>query len=93
MADTIQAVGAFSKVEPVILETLAEIPEVMDDAKRYIEIYGKNREQLLEKKTFDLYLSILTALKHIMQFFADSSLSKSEYAGHSRQQFTSWHGC
>ncbi|KAH8769183.1 hypothetical protein F5883DRAFT_65963 [Diaporthe sp. PMI_573] len=70
------AVGAFSKVEPVILETLAEIPEVMDDAKRYIEIYGKNREQLLEKKTFDLYLSILTALKHIMQFFADSSLSK-----------------
>lgn len=50
----------------------------MDDAKRYIEIYGRCRDQPLEKKTFELYLSILTALKHIMQFFVDSSWSKSE---------------
>ncbi|KAK2598553.1 hypothetical protein N8I77_011956 [Diaporthe amygdali] len=70
------AAGAFSKVEAIILETLAEIPEVMDDAKRYIEIYGKYRDQLLEKKTFELYMSILTALKHVMQFFVDSSWSK-----------------
>ncbi|KAJ0122198.1 hypothetical protein J7T55_002710 [Diaporthe amygdali] len=70
------AAGAFSKVEAIILETLAEIPEVLDDAKRYIEIYGKYRDQLLEKKTFELYMSILTALKHVMQFFVDSSWSK-----------------
>ncbi|KAG8162852.1 hypothetical protein KVR01_007330 [Diaporthe batatas] len=72
----IGAVGAFTKVETIILETLSEIPEVMDDAKRYIEIYGIYRDQRLERKTFELYLSILTALKHIMQFFADSSWSK-----------------
>ncbi|KKY35732.1 hypothetical protein UCDDA912_g04340 [Diaporthe ampelina] len=70
------AVGAFSKVEAVILETLAEIPETMDEAKRYIDIYGRCREPALEKKTFELYLSILTALRHIMQFFVDSSWSK-----------------
>lgn len=77
MADFVQAVGAFSKVEAVILETLAEIPETMDEAKRYIDIYGRCREPALEKKTFELYLSILTALRHIMQFFVDSSWSKS----------------
>lgn len=90
MADIIQAVGAFSKVEAVILETLAEIPEVMDDAKQYIEIYGKYRDQLLERKTFELYLSILTALKHIMQFFADSSWSMSEYTLHSTLHVMAW---
>lgn len=52
----------------------------MDDAKRYIEIYGRYRDQLLERKTFELYMSILTALKHIMRFFADSSWSKSDSA-------------
>lgn len=77
MTDFIQALGAFSKVEGVILETLAEIPEIMDEAKRYINVYGRCREQALEQKTFDLYLSILTALKHIMQFLADSAFSKS----------------
>lgn len=53
---------------------------MMDDAKRYIEIYGRYREQRLEKKTFELYLSILKALKQIMQFFVDSSWSKSDQA-------------
>lgn len=76
MANIIQALGVFSKVEGVILETLAEIPEIMDDAKRYIEIYGRYRDQLLEKKTFELYLSILKSLNHIMQFFVDSSWSE-----------------
>lgn len=78
MADTIQALGAFSKAEAVILETLAKIPETMDDAKRYIEIYGRFRDQLLEKRTFELYLSILRALNHIMQFFVESSWSESD---------------
>lgn len=65
-------------MEAVILETLAEIPEIMDDAKRYIDIYGRFRDQLLEQKTFELYLSILRALNHIMQFFVDSSWSESD---------------
>ncbi|KAK7728277.1 hypothetical protein SLS63_006725 [Diaporthe eres] len=75
MADIIQAAGAFSKVEAVILETLADIPEMMDDAKRYIEIYRGCQDQLLEKSTFQLYLSVLKALNQIMQFFVDSPLN------------------
>lgn len=75
-----QAVGAFAKVETVIVETLAEIPEVMDDARKYIKIYSRCRDQILEKRTFELYLSILKTLTHVMQFFADSSLRESDPA-------------
>jgi hypothetical protein len=47
---------------------------MMDSARKYISIYRDHRDQLLERKTFDLYLAILKALTHIMQFFADSSI-------------------
>lgn len=49
---------------------------MMEGARKYIQIYQDHRDQLLERKTFDLYLSILISLKHIMQFFADSSRSE-----------------
>lgn len=71
-----QAAGHFSKVEDAIFEGLAEIPEILDNAKRYVEIYYKKRYSNLERKTFDLYLSILRALKHVLKFFADSSASE-----------------
>jgi hypothetical protein len=48
---------------------------MMEGARKYIMIYQDYRDQLLERKTFDLYLSILTSLNHIMQFFADSTTS------------------
>lgn len=62
------------------LDTLAEIPEIMDDARRYIEIYGRCRDELLERRTFELYLSILKTLTQVMQFFADSTFRKSVFA-------------
>lgn len=71
-----QAASRYVEVEEKIFDALSELPEMMEDARRYIEIYKDYRNQLLERKTFDLYLSILTALNHIMQFFADSSTSK-----------------
>ncbi|CAM1506332.1 Fc.00g059730.m01.CDS01 [Cosmosporella sp. VM-42] len=72
----IGAVGHYSKVEDAVLETLAQIPEIIDNARRYIDLYSKSRDQRLESRTFDLYLSILKALTHVMRFFADSSLRK-----------------
>lgn len=72
----IKAASHYTKVEHAILEALAEIPEVIDGARRYIQIYSQVRDQLLERRTFDLYRSILRALTHIMQFFADSSFRK-----------------
>jgi hypothetical protein len=47
---------------------------MMDSARKYISIYRDHPDQLLERKTFDLYLAILKALTHVMQFFADSSI-------------------
>lgn len=75
--DTIlQAASRYVEVEETIFGALSELPEMMEGAKRYIQIYQGYPEQLLERKTFDLYLSILVALNHIMQFFADSSASE-----------------
>lgn len=70
------AVGNYAKVEESILDSLAQIPEIIENTRRYIEIYSELRDQHLEARTFDLYLSILKALTHIMQFFADSSFRK-----------------
>lgn len=53
---------------------------MMEGARKYIMIYQDYRDSLLERKTFDLYLSILTSLNHIMQFFADSSASESSFS-------------
>lgn len=77
----LQAVGNYAKVEESILDSLAQIPEVIENTRRYIEIYSELRDQHLEARTFDLYLSILKALTHIMQFFADSSFRKFFDAG------------
>lgn len=52
---------------------------MMEGARKYILIYQDYRDQLLERKTFDLYLSILVSLNHIMQFFADSSASEKSF--------------
>ena len=64
------------EVEDSIFETLSELPEIMEGARKYVQIYRDHPEHLLERKTFDLYLSILKCLTHIMQFFADSSTSE-----------------
>jgi len=63
-------------VEDVILEALVEIPEVIDGAQSYIQIYKDLRDHHLERRTFDLYLAILQSLRHVMQFFADSFFRK-----------------
>jgi hypothetical protein len=73
------AVGAASqyhKVEDCIFDALVEIPEAMENARRYVSIYRDHPDQYLERKTFDLYLAVLKALNHIMQFFADDSIRK-----------------
>ena len=69
-----QAAGQFQKVEDAIFEALVEIPETMESAQRYIQIYSEMQESLLEKRTFDLFWAVLKALIHIMRFFADSSI-------------------
>jgi len=66
-------------VEDSIFDALSDLPEMMDDARKYISIYRDHPDQLLERKTFDLYLAILKALTHIMQFFADSPIREQSF--------------
>ncbi|KAI5458936.1 hypothetical protein BGZ63DRAFT_268525 [Mariannaea sp. PMI_226] len=72
----IGAMGQYTKVEDSILESLATIPEIIETARRYVELYPRARDHRLEVRTFELYLSILQALRHVMQFFADGSFKK-----------------
>lgn len=64
-------------MEENIFDALAELPEIMEGARKYILIYQDYPNQSLERKTFDLYLAILKSLNHIVQFFADSAASRS----------------
>ncbi|KAI8944576.1 hypothetical protein F4801DRAFT_594847 [Xylaria longipes] len=72
----VRAAGRYKKVEDEIFEALAEIPEILEHSRRYIKIYADVRDNFLEKRTFDLFRSILRSLSHIMRFFKDSALRK-----------------
>ncbi|KAJ9156115.1 hypothetical protein NKR23_g1372 [Pleurostoma richardsiae] len=72
----IGAAGQYAKIEDSILESLAEIPEIMESARKYIRIYSRLRDTTLERRTFELYLSILRTLTYIMLFIAESSFRK-----------------
>jgi hypothetical protein len=63
---------------------------MMESARKYIIIYQDYRDQLLERKTFDLYLSILASLNHIMQFFADSSASEQSFSTINSSLYTNY---
>ncbi|CAH0042431.1 unnamed protein product [Clonostachys rhizophaga] len=72
----LNAAGQYVKVEDAIIDALAQIPEAVSDTRRYIKLYAETKDHRLEERTFDLYLSILKALNHIMRFFAERSVNK-----------------
>uniref|UniRef100_A0A0B7KQ66 Fungal STAND N-terminal Goodbye domain-containing protein n=1 Tax=Bionectria ochroleuca TaxID=29856 RepID=A0A0B7KQ66_BIOOC len=72
----LNAAGQYVKVEDAIIDALAQIPEAVSDTRRYIKLYAETKGHRLEERTFDLYLSILKALNHIMRFFAERSVNK-----------------
>ncbi|KAH8649231.1 hypothetical protein BX600DRAFT_474796 [Xylariales sp. PMI_506] len=82
----IGAAGQYAKVEEIIFEALADIPEMMENAREYLRIYDDQRHKRLEnltieffrleKLTFELFRAILRTLTQIMRFFADSSVRR-----------------
>ncbi|KAH9905189.1 hypothetical protein F4778DRAFT_802664 [Xylariomycetidae sp. FL2044] len=72
----IRAADHYTKVEDVVFETLALIPECVKSAGRYVKIYSGHQDSSLERLTFDLFRSILRTLTHIMKFYTDSSTRK-----------------
>ncbi|KAH0429866.1 hypothetical protein CcaCcLH18_08148 [Colletotrichum camelliae] len=71
----IGATANYSKVEEDIFQALSEIPDVMESTRRYVAIWTQ-RNQHFERLVFNLYRATLKSLRQIMQFFADSRLSK-----------------
>ncbi|KAI1130702.1 hypothetical protein F5Y10DRAFT_262851 [Nemania abortiva] len=72
----IGAASRYTKVEDDIFQALAEIPEILEHSRRYVMIYADVRDSFLEKRTFDLFRSVLRTLSHIMRFFKDSTFRK-----------------
>ncbi|KAI8631370.1 hypothetical protein F5Y19DRAFT_425982 [Xylariaceae sp. FL1651] len=72
----IGAASRYNKVEDAILQALADIPEILENSRRYVKIYANLRDHFLEKRTFDLFRSILRTLSHIMRFFNESTFRK-----------------
>jgi hypothetical protein len=72
----IQAAGRYTKVEDAIFQALSDIPEILERSRRYVTIYANLREHALEKRTYELFRSILRTLCHIMRFFKEGTLRK-----------------
>lgn len=72
-----QAASQYGKVEETVFEALAEVPTIMEDAGKFIDIYQPIPDQHLEKRTFDLFRAIIHMLTHVMQLFADNKLRTS----------------
>jgi hypothetical protein len=74
-----QAASQYRKVQDAVFEALSEIPEIMESARRYIQIYADQQDSILEKRTFDLFRAILGTLIQIMRCFVDSSIRNSPF--------------
>ncbi|KAI0198182.1 hypothetical protein F4808DRAFT_265975 [Astrocystis sublimbata] len=72
----IGAAGRYKKVQEEIFVALADIPEIIEHSQRYVKIYADTKDHYLEKRTFELFRTILRALINIMRFFNDSAFRK-----------------
>ncbi|TQN67962.1 hypothetical protein CSHISOI_07486 [Colletotrichum shisoi] len=73
------AIGAatqYSSTGETIFQFLADIPDIMENAKQTVALYREMGGHSLDRKSFELFRAVLKALNHIMQFFADSKLEK-----------------
>ncbi|KAF6837171.1 hypothetical protein CPLU01_03283 [Colletotrichum plurivorum] len=70
------AAGQYTKVEEDIFKALADIPDIMETARRYVAIYWQKPDHRFEQRIFNLFRASLKTLRHIMQFFADSKYRK-----------------
>lgn len=48
----------------------------MDSSRRYVLRYGEMRSQRLEKRTVELFLALLSLLRHVVQYFLDQNWSE-----------------
>jgi hypothetical protein len=75
---TLKAAHALHSVRELIYETLADIPEKLSNAKKYVDIYINSRtsSQAITNHSSELYVSITEVLRHILDFFSKHALSR-----------------
>lgn len=72
----VQAARSLSGLSKSIYEALACIPDVLDHAGTYIDIYKAHRSSTLVSKTASLCKAILTTLRLVIEFITKGSLSE-----------------
>ncbi|KAK2016119.1 hypothetical protein LZ32DRAFT_626484 [Colletotrichum eremochloae] len=73
------AVGAatqYSSTGEAIFQFLADIPDIMENARQTFALYREMGGHSLDRRSFELFRAVLAALTHIMQFFTDSKMDK-----------------
>ena len=73
-ANTAQAAARLSKVHGEVLDALERIPGIIDSAQRVLRIY--NDSERLECLSKSFYMSILSALGHIMHYLQEKASSR-----------------
>jgi hypothetical protein len=71
----VQAAQSISGIHKSIYEALASIPDVLEHAGTYVEIYQAHRDAALVKKTANLCKAILTTLRLVIEFIMQGSFS------------------
>ncbi|KAH7080231.1 hypothetical protein BKA63DRAFT_600602 [Paraphoma chrysanthemicola] len=72
----VQAARSLSGLSKSIYEALASIPDVLDHAGTYIDIYKAHRSSALVSKTASLCKAILTTLRLVIEFITKGSLKR-----------------
>ncbi|KAK1987588.1 hypothetical protein LZ30DRAFT_579789 [Colletotrichum cereale] len=70
------AVTQYSSTGEAIFQFLSDIPDIMENARQTFALYREMGGHSLDRRSFELFRAVLSALTHIMQFFADSKMDK-----------------
>ncbi|KAK1561753.1 uncharacterized protein LY79DRAFT_530827 [Colletotrichum navitas] len=71
-----KAATQYSSTGEAIFQFLSDIPDIMENARQTFALYKEMGGHSLDRRSFELFRAVLSALNHIMQFFADSKMDK-----------------
>ena len=72
----IQAAARSSEVREKVLDALDSIPETLEQADIFIEIYRSRSDKRLAQKAVALYVAILAALEHMIEWLDENVFSE-----------------
>ena len=67
------AAGRMAKMRDCITETLISIPDIIQNASNYVDIYRKHPDPRLTQRSAELYKSVAIVLRQVMEYFSKDS--------------------